>query len=98
MGTGLDKSGTALLGFRLGWTTQQFDLYDVLLLLLLDVGIGGLLQGSLQMLLMLLLLGARVQRRVVIVVVKLLLLLLLQIIVMLRPLAWRLKPARFTTL
>lgn len=47
------------------------------------------------MLLMLLLLRTRVQRRmavVVVVVVELLLLLLLQIIVMLRPLAWRLRP------
>lgn len=103
LSTGLDESGTALLGFRLGWTPQQFDLHHVLLLLLLlllNIRIGGLLQRSLQMqgtlarmvvLLMLLLLGTRVQRRmvVVVVVVELLLLLLLQIIVMLRPLAWR---------
>lgn len=100
MGAGFDESSTALLGFRLGGTAQQFDLHHrrllLLLLLLLDVCVRGLLQRSLQMgtvarmvmLLMLLLLRTRVQRRmavVVVVVVELLLLLLLQIIVMLRP-------------
>lgn len=91
LGTTFDESGTALLGFRLGGTSQQFDLHHgrllLLLLLLLDVRIRRFLQRSLQMgtsdsravvmLLMLLLLGIRVQRRMVAMVVVVVELLLL---------------------